>query len=158
MRKYIWFILLCASCANNNKEMNVQADSNLKGDAYLNIEEREISLEEFTVQKFHEYFELLQLNKEHPEFNEAIIKRLSTFSFQPLLEVDGLATISLKNIYQKGKIEQVSDSVQKLKLLFAIVNGDKEMKDSVYASIISKTIQIEGVEILSSKVIFSKIE
>lgn len=161
MRKCIWsiFILLCISCANKNKEMNAEADVVLKRNMeYLKIEEREVSLENLTTQKLNEYFELLQLNNEHPEFNEDIQQQLNTLSKQSLFKVGDLTPISIKNIHQIGNVEKVSDSVQKIKLLYTVTFGSREITDSIYASIFFKTIQIEEVETLSSKVIFSKIK
>lgn len=153
MRKIIWIILLCMSCANKN-ETKLNTDEVFENSKEINLEARVITLEELASQKLKEYFEVLQLQKKYVAFHDGEQKQISQFSKELLMEIDPLITTSIENIYQIKEVEKISDSVQKLQLEYSIITGGNKKTDSVYALITSKNIKIEGVTTRSIKIRF----
>ncbi len=161
MRNYKWLVLvlLSFSCANEvSKEMHNEHDLSIENNgAYEEmIAARKLSLTQLATQKLTTYFELVQLKKAHPAFKEEIGKQLKALSDVSLVDTNGVAAISVKNIRQIGVVKHVSDTVKELKLYYDIEQDNEIKTDSVYASIISQMITIDGSEALATKIFFKK--
>ncbi|MFK7812559.1 MAG: hypothetical protein AB8B59_08700 [Maribacter sp.] len=161
MRDLIWIVLIgfFFSCTNKNRMMESEfEDFEVSESKNYELILKELSLEDLTSQKLIDYYDLLQLKDSgSSEFQEDVIHQLRAFSGESLLETDSLSTISIRNIHQIGDVEQVSDSVQKIKLRYEVYGEYADKSDSIYAIITSKNVLIDKVKTKSTNVIFSKI-
>lgn len=162
MRKYICIVLvlLGTSCSNKNKEAPAEYDIVLKS-AELNEDEfqsKEITLEQLTSKKLHDYFELLQLQKMHPQFKEEIEEQLKSFTKSGILGKDVFEGVEISNIKQVGEVVKVSDSVMKLKLVYDIISKNSTSPDSIHAFIKTKNVYLDERQIISNEIIFERID
>jgi len=172
---YIFIGLIIASCAKH------EASKNMDINAVEAIEEAEIfheykvpidddmkfkfnidnstnsEYQDLAITKLKEVSDLINLKQQHPEFKEDIEAQLNTL-IQKNTTLQFLdSNSSIENISQKGNMEKVSDSIQKMTLHFNIVSGNKTIKDSLNAYITNKSVIIDGNSIKTNKVRFSKI-
>lgn len=176
MRKivYIFIGLIIVSCAKHeaSKSMDVNAveaieetetfheykvptDDDLKfnTDNSINNEYQNLA-----ITKLKEISDLINLKQQHPEFKDDIEAQLNTL-IQKNTALQFLdSNSSIENILQKGNMEKVSDSIQKMTLYFNIVSENKTIKDSLDAFITSKIVIIDGNSVKTNKIRFSKIE
>lgn len=157
---YILFCFLWISCANEtkNKSENTQfdlEDISIDEENY-SLDLSPISYENLATQKLIDYFDLLRLKQEHPEFENDIILQLQGFSTDSLSIVQYEKIDSIKNIRQVGAVLKASDSIQKMRLYFDIVSGDKIKSDSILATISTKSVMIDDEMISTNKVTFRK--
>lgn len=162
MRKYLCFIsiLLGISCANEKKEASLEYDPVLKNAELYEDEfqRREITLEQLTSQKLQDYFELLQLQKKHPQFKEEIEEQLRNFTKAGIIIRDTFEGVDVSNIKQVGKVIKVSDSVVKLKLVYDKYSKNSTNTDSVYAFITTKNIHLDDRQTVSNVIVFERID
>lgn len=161
MRKYICLIsvLLGISCASENKEAQAAYDVGLEN-VELYEEEfqgKEITLEHLTSQKLQNYFELLQLQKKHPQFKDEIEEQLKSFTKEGMIISNAFEGITVSNIKQIGKVVKVSDSVVKLKLVYDRVSENNTREDSIYAFITTKNIYLDDKQTVSNEIVFERI-
>lgn len=152
----ILFILLCVSCSNNtvNKSAEMKVEEAADYNFATNLEVS--NSESMPIQKFNNYLDLLKLKEKHPEFKKDILLQLKSFSKDSIILLNYGKDVSIEDIKQVGETKKVSDSIKKVKLVYQIVSGSTTKKDSVFAHIISKTIMLDGEEITSNKVKFSR--
>lgn len=155
---YIIYILIFISCKNN--EVNKVSESpalEMEDDTeiYEFVTSSEVTkYQTLSTQKLQDYFDLIKLKEKHPEFKEDILLQLRMLSNDTIPNYIG--NFSIENIHQSGKVEIVSDSVQKIKLVYDVVSESYKGVDSIFAVITYKTIQLEGKQTISNKVMFSK--
>jgi len=82
--------------------------------------------------------------------------QLRAFSKDSLLKVNLSHNVTVENMQQIGRTETLSDTLKVLKLRFDLVSEQQRIKDSVYAIIISKDIEVEGKPGRSNKILFSR--
>ncbi|MGV6830542.1 MAG: hypothetical protein ACWA5P_03140 [bacterium] len=185
MRKYVYALLVmtiisCARDVSNVKSESVEfEDEELE---LLNeIEEKEnhdidkvdnvnsfmdgftfavpeSPLMKITEQKTREYFDLIQLKKKHPKFQDDIILQLLKFSNDSTIGSNYTDDFRLDNIQIIEYLETNSTSIKKVKLYFDVIEGQSKFRDSIYALIDQKPITIDNEEINSYKVMFKKID
>ncbi len=155
MKKTIILLLsFMLSCVNHTTKNDVYAleDSELME---YEMKANNFTLEKLASEKLQNYFELLKLKKEHPEFKEDIVLRLKEFSKQELVKMDDLDSFYVKNIRKAETALKLSDSVQKLKLYYDITLGNRNKTDSLNALITSKKIMLDGIETKSIVIKFA---
>ncbi len=150
-------IILLGACAHAPNKENSEAKSNISA---LDIEEiipEKFAFENITTLKLQEYFDLLVLEKKHPEFKKELelqIRKMANFNFP----IDSLSTnIKIKNIKQIGNLVRVSDTSQRLKISFDINTTTSSKNDSIAMLVHSKTILIDTQEMTTTQVVFEKI-
>jgi len=159
---YVMICMLWLTCANETKNKSESVEYRMEA---ISAEEDDISMdlkpinyEQLAEHKLMEYFDLLRLKQEHPEFEKDIISQLQGFS-NDSESIDSYEKIdSIINIRQLGKLIKESDSIQKMRLYFDIVSGITTTSDSVMAIITIKFITVEGRKIPSTKVMFKNIK
>jgi len=117
------------------------------------------SLENISTQKLNEYFELIQLKQQHPEFAEDINAQLLSFTNdnESIFNYENEFTIS--NIQQIGNRKAISDSVDVFTLKYTVTTGSRVFQDSVMAYVTSGTDYLQTVEAMSiKKVRFERFE
>lgn len=114
------------------------------------------SYETLSIQKLTEYFDLLKLKAEHPEFEESIISQLENYTSESLIKGVLSRGFTIENIDQMGGVKKISDSVSKIQFQFDIVSENTTLKDSVFAIVTSKDVVLEGEVLKSIKVLLSK--
>lgn len=153
-------LLFTLSCAHDRSKTPLK-----EMDAAIEAFEAEISsvddYESFdyqyiTAQKLQDLYDLLVLQKQYPEFNDAIALQLKKFSEDRFSIPDSVTAISIENVERIGEIQNVSDSVQKLKLHFNIVTGNIMLPDSITAIISRNTVRIDNKKTIATTVTFSK--
>ncbi|WP_299225128.1 hypothetical protein [uncultured Psychroserpens sp.] len=155
---YILLILFLINC-KNNEQMNIE---DLKVES-VEIDEEiiyssKINHQTIATHKLEEYFDLLKLKENHPNFKDDILLQLNALSKDRLLDYNIAKILSIENIEQIGEIKKVSDSVEKLQLKFNIVLENETITDSILAIITSRPIILDGEEIISNKITFSRFD
>lgn len=155
---YIIYILIFISCKDNvaNKSFEspiLEVEDDVEEFQY-SINSGVNTYQNLSIQKLQDYFDLIKLQEKHPEFKDDILLQIRMISNDTIPNYIG--NFSIENIHQSGKVEIVSDSVQKIKLVYDVVSESYKGVDSIFAVIIFKAIQLEGVETISNKVMFSK--
>jgi hypothetical protein len=141
----------CANNANKKETVSIKTDK-----AISEVKKEEFLYQQLTNQKLQDYFDLLLLQKNHPEFKNDIIKQLQDISDEQRTISATANNIKIQNIKQIGMPQKLSESVQKLTLSFDIVIGKTRQKDTIFAMINAKKISLDGKEFVSTKVFFSK--
>ena len=134
------------------KDMEVSANA-------VKLEVNPEALEQLSIQKLNEYFELIQLKQQHPEFKSDINAQLLSFTTDSLSLLNYEDGFTISNIEQSGKRKAISDSVDVFTLKYTVTIGSKVFQDSVLTRIINGTDYLQTVEVVSiKKVRFSKFE
>ncbi|WP_406683429.1 hypothetical protein N1F78_12170 [Seonamhaeicola sp. MEBiC1930] len=159
--RYIVYILIFVfvfSCKNEsvNKLESVDLENEVV-EIDKPIEVSEIhNFETLSAQKLSEYFDLLKLKSQHPDFEEDIVAQLKGYASEPIFSFKINDDFEIKNIRSMGEQIKKADTLSKLQFMFDIDSKFVKMKDSVFAYISSKTIVVDGKELKSNKVRFSR--
>jgi len=158
---YIFVVLFITSCANNRKEAATEAVDMEKTETVLESTATEDAEEVFTFQhlteqKLQDYFDLLVLQEQHPEFIDDIRTQLQELSKDSVIKADFPQKVAIQNVQQVGETLQVSDSIQKIRLRFDIIANNSIKKDSITAIIKTKKVSLDNEEFISTKVKFTK--
>ena len=149
---YIFFILIIVSCNNHRKMKSensaVEFEDVITGNKTLESNK----FENLSTQKFNDYIDLLKLKDKHPEFKADIIEQLQSISKDSLIHIRDASNFLVKNVRQENGIEHISDSVQKIKLVYDVVLDGRKIEDSVFALITTKVVVIDNKETVSHKV------
>lgn len=159
MKKIVFVLVLLSIACSKNKggakfdnEMMVEEAA----DYAIAAEESTFDYNQLSIQKFSEYIDLIKLKEAHPEFNDDVFIQLRSFAKDTTFDLNYDSGFSVENIKSVGAVEKVSDSVDKIKLTYKIISETHTVTDSVFAHITSKTIVLDGQEMTSNKVKFSK--
>ncbi|GAA3612380.1 hypothetical protein Q4Q39_04370 [Flavivirga amylovorans] len=152
---YIICILIFISCKNEvNKVSEIPAFEEEDAEVYRSDDNFVMNRYQIlSTQKLQEYFDLIKLKEKHPEFKDDILIQLRKLSNDSIPNYAG--DFSIENIRQVGEVETISDSVQKIKLVYNVVSDAYKSNDSILATISSKTIFIDDTATISNKVVFS---
>ncbi len=157
---YITLLLFVLSCTHDRSKTSLkEMDATIEAfeaelPAVNNFEE--IDYQNLTTQKLQDLYDLLVLQKQYPEFNDAIALQLKKFSEDRFSIPDSVIAISIENIERAGELQNVSDSIKKLKLRFNIVAGNTALPDSITAIISRKIIRIDNKKTMATTVTFLK--
>ncbi len=156
----ILLMLLCVMSCNKGyaPEHNKTADMELEVTSESELIEfsKINNYEALSAQKLNEYFDLLKLKSSHPDFKRDIQEQLMKYTSESLIEFDLGDNFKIENIHQIGREQNISDSVIKVQLQFDLIIGSIQFKDSVYANITSKVINVDGDVLKTNKVKFSR--
>ncbi|TMM55898.1 hypothetical protein FEE95_14715 [Maribacter algarum] len=158
MRKTIFVLVIwiLSSCGNNmNKEYIVTNDDSTASE--YEIDRKDFTLENLVSERLKNYFELLKLKNEHPEFQEDILKQLKDFSKEGFIKTDS-SNFSVENIRTVGETVVLSDSLKSMRLYYDSVSTNGIETDSIDALIMTKIILLDGIETKSTKISFLRIE
>jgi len=166
MRKllYIFIALFIISCAKKQKEAPIEATESMEIDktetvietAAIEDKKEAFSYQNLTEQKLQDYYDLLVLQQQHPAFIEDIKTQLQKLSKDVITIPDATEKVTIKNVQQIGESQQVSDSVQKIRLSFDVVTENSKKRDSITALVSTKKLYLDQKEIISTKVVFEK--
>lgn len=112
--------------------------------------------ETLSAQKLSEYFDLLKLKSQHPDFEEDIVAQLNNYTSEQLIGFKINDDFEIQNIRLNGEQIKIADTLSKLQIEFDINSKFVNIKDSVFAYITSNTILVDGKELKSNKVRFSR--
>ena len=107
-------------------------------------------------QKLQDFYDLLALQSEHPEFNNEVSNQLKNFTNDSINKFKNDDFFIIKNIKQIGDVVFVNDSVQKIKLSYDKVSENSKSTDTIYAIITKKQIKVDDETLISNKIQFSK--
>ncbi len=107
-------------------------------------------------QKLQDFYDLLALQSEHPEFNNEVSKQLKNFTNDSINKFKNDDFFIIKNIKQIGDVVFVNDSVQKLKLSYDKVSDKTKSTDTINAIITKKQIKVDDKILISNKIQFFK--
>lgn len=157
---YICFALLLLSCANTSEEKsfatNDMAESEVVDVTASNTMEEAFPYATITTQKLQEYYDLAALLNKHPEFAETIAPQLKQLATDSILHGKGQDSIKVKNLSALGDVITVNDTLQQQKFTYTLITNTLHRTDTLTANISTKPTLIDGVETMSTKVIFSK--
>ncbi len=164
MRKLvnIFVVLLIISCANEHKNeapiegVNMEKNETVLESSAMEDVKEAFTFQHLTEQKLQDYFDLLVLQRQHPEFIDDIRAQLHELSEDSTIISYFPQKVDIKNVQQIGKTQIISDSIQKIKLSFDIITNNSLKKDSITAIIKTKTITLDNEELTSTKVVFTK--
>ncbi len=154
----ILLIILVFSCKNESNKTPLLDGADIDYETVM--ESKAVTLSEInsyealSIEKLTAYFDLLKLKEKHPEFKDDIEQQLQSFSNDALLDYAG--DFSIDSICQIGEVENISDSIRKIKLIYNVVSDTYNGKDSISAVITFKTIKMDGRSTASNKVLFLK--
>ena len=156
MRKILSLIILIFliySCSRS-KEMKSVNDS-YKKEAV--IEKSAIITEQFkyqiiTKQKLQEYYDLLVLQKKHPEFKDDILAQLQKISSinKKLKDTNSIKINNLELI----STNKTSETERRIKISFDVISNNKIKKDTTIVLIKTKKVIIDNRELVSNKIRF----
>lgn len=153
--------LFLVSCAMENKNMNSKEADEIfvateEADDIAEYEVTPTINSQLINQKLQDFYDLVALQNEHPEFIDEVSNQLKNFTNDSidLFKTDDFAIV--KNIRQLGKVMTINDSVQKIKLSYDKVTNNTTSRDTIYAIITKKTIILDDERLISNKVQFSK--
>jgi len=159
---YIYAAFFMISCANERKNESPIEDVSiektetvLESTAFEDVKET-FTFQHLTEQKLQDYFDLLVLKQQHPEFIADIRAQLQELSKDSVINADFPQKVAIKNVQQIGETLQVSDSIQKIRLRFDIIANNSIKKDSITAIIKTKKVSLDNEEFISTKVKFTK--
>ena len=155
---YISFTLLFLGCANVSEEKsfatNDSAESEItKDEATINVEEA-FPYATITGQKLQEYFDLVALKNQHPAFAETISEQLEQLTNDTILLPKGQDSVAVKNLSPVGSIRTINDTLQQQEFTYSIVSKTMFKTDTLTAFIVTKPVMVDGVEAVSTKVLF----
>jgi hypothetical protein len=107
-------------------------------------------------QKLQDFYDLLALQSEHPEFNNEVAEQLKNFTNDSINKYKTDDFFIIKNIKQIGDVVFINDSIQKLKLSYDKVSDNSKTTDTIYAIITKKQIKVDDETLISNKIQFSK--
>ncbi|MDG4716871.1 hypothetical protein [Winogradskyella marincola] len=107
-------------------------------------------------QKLQDFYDLLALQSEHPEFNKEVSKQLKNFTNDSINKFKNDDFFIIKNIKQIGNVVFVNDSVLKIKLSYDKVSDKTKSTDTINAIITKKQIKVDDKTLISNKIQFSK--
>lgn len=115
------------------------------------------SLVSISTQKLNEYFELVKLKQQHPEFESDINEQLLSFTTDSLSVLKYGSDFTISNIQQTGNRKIISDSVEVFTLKYTVTTDSKVFQDSILTHVTSVTHYLQSVEAVNiKKVKFSK--
>lgn len=153
---YILVIILVVSCANESKRSESSVhEIEVSTDINDDFKSENFNPTVLASEKLTEYFDLIKLKQEHPEFREDIELQLESYSANSILL--NTNTFSIENIRSADSPEIISDSLQSVVLYFDILSENYITKDSILAFITTKTILMDTQSAVSTKVRFQKI-
>ena len=158
---YILIVVFMLSCAKGPKQDTIEASVMEESEMVLESSVMDDIKEEFTYQslteqKLQDYYDLLVLQQQHPEFIEDIAAQLQELSNDSITIPEAVQKIVVKNVQAIGAPQVLSDSVQKIKLRFDIIADSGVQTDSITAIISTKKIRIENKDALATRVLFAK--
>jgi len=107
-------------------------------------------------QKLQDFYDLVALQNEHPEFNDEVGKQLKHYIKDDISNYTKEDFAVIKNIRQIGQTKFVNDSIRKIKLSYNKVSGTAKSTDTIYAIITNKKVNLDNEVLISSKIQFSK--
>jgi len=156
MRKILSLIILIFliySCSRS-KEMKPVNYSYKKESV---IEKPAIITEQFkyqiiTKQKLQEYYDLLVLQKKHPEFKNDILAQLQKISSinKKLKDTNSIKINNLELI----STNKTSETERRIKISFDVISNNKIKKDTTIVLIKTKKVIIDNRELVSNKIRF----
>lgn len=151
---YMFLVVLICSCSakSSNKERDFIGDENVL-EMYALENESEFSFDNMLAEKLQNYFEMVVLKEEHPEFKQTILLQLQKISkdsiHQKVLAFDQLEISNIK------ELEVFSDTLKKINIQYSFKNNPKFL-DSINAYVRTEIVAFEGKSTTSYKIEFSK--
>lgn len=152
---YIIYVFLLISC-NNSSEVNSLDSMIIK--EKLNLEDFGYTKSSFNVsnlaqQKLQEYYDLVLLKEQHPEFGNDIelqLKNLANTSLEIPKSTEAININSVKVISN----QKLSDSTLRMLLKYQLTTNNGTSTDTIIAIIKTKTIIVDGEGVTSTKLVF----
>lgn len=151
MRKlfYIFILVFLANCSKRT-EVNSANLSEVEIAMPAETFENQIMLQ----QKLQDYYDLVSLKENYPNFNEEINQQLKNLVYNTLtIKTNKNVIIDNLNLIKKSII---NNSTKEVKLQFDIIDNNTIIKDSVTAIITTKKMIIDGNESIATKIKFKK--
>lgn len=159
MKKNLIYILLIllAACAEAKKEPEMmENDIIIEASPVVAIED--FQYQNISKQKLQDLFDLLILQKNHPEFYVDITTQLNEISKDNISVSDKIENVLIENISMIEPIRKVSDSIKTMKIDFDRISNLGVLKDSLLVIIKTEQIIIDEDELESTSITFKKIE
>ncbi|QNJ98088.1 hypothetical protein [Constantimarinum furrinae] len=158
---YILFVILVTvSCNNSYNSESLKASDVAEEELEEAVAEvddgKTVDYEAIAKQKLQEYVDLKLLQQQHPEFKSGITEKLEALSEDDIDIFSDSLKIDIRNISPISEARRLNDSVTELKLSFDIVSEKSTRRDTLYALILSRTIQLDGLERISTKMTFRR--
>lgn len=105
-----------------------------------------------TKQKLQEYYDLLVLQKKHPEFKDDILAQLQKISSinKKLKDTNSIKINNLELI----STNKTSETERRIKISFDVISNNKIKKDTTIVLIKTKKVIIDNRELVSNKIRF----
>lgn len=107
-------------------------------------------------QKLQEFYDLLALQNQHPEFMDEVAEQLKNYTQDSISNFKVDKVVVIKDIRRLGNVIRVNDSSEKIKLTYTKMVDNIKTVDTIYAIISNKTILVDNEPLTSNKVRFSK--
>jgi membrane-associated HD superfamily phosphohydrolase len=167
MSKFLYIIIgilfICCNNTYNNESLKVSdvAEESVEAtEAQIDLVTAEELNRSFTVsmvqQKLQELADLEFLIHQHPEFKEEIKNELDELSKDDIQLTREESKAEITNVQQIDEAQKINDSVTEIKLSFDIVSDKSTRKDTLFATLITKMILLDGLEKTASKISFRR--
>lgn len=155
---YIFIFLIFFSCSRVREQENAMyadEDEMVIEENFTKFDiNNTVQLTSLLKQKLQEYYDLLHLKKSSPDFSGQIDKQLNKI-LRKRPRTDSLHdSIRIKNITILSNPENISDSIQKIKISY----GAGSMTDTLSAIIKTTPVTIEDQVIWSTNISFEPVE
>ena len=107
-------------------------------------------------QKLQDFYDLLALQSNHPEFQDDVELQLKNYTKDSLGIYKSDDVVSINDIKLISQPIRLDENTIKIQIQFDVKSNLKKTTDSIYAYITKKETVIDGESFTSSKVIFSK--
>ncbi len=151
---YIILVLILLACSSKEKTYHKEADTLYNTE--LEASEMKLTEKDVFSEKWNSYFELLQLKATHPQFEKDLTIQLKNRSQHSIIQIENIKNLSIENIEVTDDIVSISDTIEKIKLRFEIVDQEKRVMDSIYAYKTSAAVQVDYLTVPTFKIKFSK--
>lgn len=146
---YLYIFIFLFACSKS-KEMD---------NAVYDVAEIEVATETFEnenmlQQKLQDYYDLVTLKENYPEFNEEINNQLNTL-ITDSLQTNSNKKVSIKNL-TLSKTEVKDPTTKELYLYFDVIDNDIAKKDSIIAVMTTKNVFIDSIKTVATKIKFKK--
>ena len=107
-------------------------------------------------QKLQDFYDLIALQNQHPEFTDEVAEQLKNYTNDSLSNFKTKNVAIIENVTHIGKVIYLNDSTMKIKLTYYKVIEKSKTADTIFAIITNKSVKIDGKQLVSKKVHFSK--
>ena len=149
---YAYLLFFLVACSNNKVPLNDEAFENVP--ELFDEKEEAFAYQTILEQKLQDYFDLLVLKDNFPEFREGVSSQLQKVANDSILIQRNLGKVSIENLEQVGSLVVISDAEKRMTLSFDMMTNETVKRDTITAIIKTDVMYIDSMETVATKILF----